>query len=436
VQNLRNGMSTRSAPQPPAAYYPGMSHQQLYDAVTKNVSAGQIGSTASSWDQSSQDLIDASQSTASQALASSEQNWQGQAGNAARSAVAGLANQVGQAGQAAQVSAQLYQQQSDALSTATHTVPPPPAHPFNVAAAQQQLMATTNPFDFVALAHQDQAQFAAQQAAHQQAVTVVSGYDRVVSQTSQNQPGYAPAPPVASPGHSPSGGTQTLSQAATGGGGSSAPRLSNSRPSGSSAAAAAHGSSFTGATTPPVQSPGSLPGSTTTGTSDYTGTSTGSQPGTGWAPGGPGSGQSPTGPATGAPSGPGDVGVIPPMGGMSAGGGADIVRSGPGFGGGYGSGGGAGFGPTGSGGAGSGANGGGTGARSGVGAGAEAAEQNAVEEGAASSRSGAGMGAMPGGRGGRGEGDREHKRADYLQEPDVEGIFGTDQYVAPPVIGE
>jgi hypothetical protein len=128
--------------------------------------------------------------------------------------------------------------------------------------------------------------------------------------------------------------------------------------------------------------------------------------------------------------------VIPPISGMPAGGGADTVRSGPGFGGGYGSRGGGGFGPTGSGGVSRGATGSGAGARSGVGAGAEAAEQNAIEEGAAGARGGTGMGAMPGGRGGRGEGDREHKRAAYLQEPDVDGIFGTDQYVAPPVIGE
>jgi hypothetical protein len=128
--------------------------------------------------------------------------------------------------------------------------------------------------------------------------------------------------------------------------------------------------------------------------------------------------------------------MIPPMGGPLSGGGADIVRSSPGFG----SGGAGGFGPTGPGSLGEGssgsANGGGSGARSGVGAGAEAAEQSAIEDGAAGSRGASGMGAMPGGRGGRGGEDGEHKRPDYLQEPDVEGFFGTDQQVAPRVIGE
>jgi hypothetical protein len=42
---------------------------------------------------------------------------------------------------------------------------------------------------------------------------------------------------------------------------------------------------------------------------------------------------------------------------------------------------------------------------------------------------------MGAGRGGKGQGDGEHKRAAYLVEADPDSIFGTDERTAPPVIG-
>jgi hypothetical protein len=41
---------------------------------------------------------------------------------------------------------------------------------------------------------------------------------------------------------------------------------------------------------------------------------------------------------------------------------------------------------------------------------------------------------MPRGSG-KGE-DSEHKRPNYLQNPDPNATFGSDEYVVPPVIGE
>ncbi|MFB9305311.1 hypothetical protein ACFFUZ_42650 [Kibdelosporangium philippinense] len=43
------------------------------------------------------------------------------------------------------------------------------------------------------------------------------------------------------------------------------------------------------------------------------------------------------------------------------------------------------------------------------------------------------MGAVPGK--GQGSEDEEHERASFLQEPDPESVFGTDEITAPPVIG-
>lgn len=44
------------------------------------------------------------------------------------------------------------------------------------------------------------------------------------------------------------------------------------------------------------------------------------------------------------------------------------------------------------------------------------------------------MGPMMGGRGAKGEDDKEHKTAEYLQEADPDSLFGSDQQTVPPVI--
>jgi hypothetical protein len=451
VLSLRNGLDTRSAPQPPGTNYAAMSHQQLYDAVTQNVDAGQIGNTAAGWDQSSQDLIEASQNNASQALAISEQAWTGPNAEKARASVAALANVVGQAGQASQVSAQLYKQQAAALQTAKNSIPVPPAQPFSAATARQQLMTVTDPLQAANLAAQDHAQFAAQQAAHQQAIEVVSNYDKVVAQTSQNQPAFAPAPQVAKPGGGPSAGTPNLPGGAGGaGGGNGAPHLGNAMGGGWSAPTS-HGGASGGnsappslgapaAAGPPIGTTGG--GSGGTGLSGFPGAPTpGGQSGVGpggssGVPGGgsTGFGQSPTG--QGLASGSGDPGLIPPMGGMPVGGsGGTGGAGGLGSGGGYRAGGG--FGPGGSGSSGGSGGAGGSGARSGVGATGAAAEESAMGGEAAATRGGGAVGGgMGGGRGGKGVEDGEHKRASFLLEPDPNAFFGTDEKTAPPVIGE
>lgn len=77
----------------------------------------------------------------------------------------------------------------------------------------------------------------------------------------------------------------------------------------------------------------------------------------------------------------------------------------------------------------------GVGVGGGPGGGAAAAAQ-AAKAGAGGGRGG--MGGMAGAGGGKGQGgeDKEHKRADFLQENDPESLFGTDEKTAPPVIGD
>jgi hypothetical protein len=420
VMSLRQGLDLRSAPEPPTAFYPGITHQKLYDSVTDSVDPGQLGGMASVWNQTSEELLDASQSNASNVLASSEMAWEGSAGEAARAAVAQLANTAGQIGQAAQVSAQLYQQQSTALSYAKNSVPEPPAQPFNAVSAAQRLATVTDPVRFMALAQQDHTQFVAQQQAHQQAARIVQQYDEVVTQTSRSQPAYAPAPQVAKPAPHPTAPSNATGSPEQDTGRHESTGISSvpSRSTGGSGLAVRHGSARS--TIPGSTRSPSRPVPSQTSTSAYVSPET-----------------PPSGSTEGHPSDTTSRGVPQPGGGSNAIGGSNVIgdTGGPGFGG-----------------ARSGAQRGvaarpgaderpgagerpGTGARSG--AGATAAEETPVERGVAGARGGtsAGEGMLPGARGGKGGEDAEHRRASYLKEPDPNEIFGVDEKTVPPVIG-
>jgi hypothetical protein len=79
----------------------------------------------------------------------------------------------------------------------------------------------------------------------------------------------------------------------------------------------------------------------------------------------------------------------------------------------------------------------GAGGRAGAGgmAAEEAAGRRGLAGGGRGGAGGMGGGGMGAGRGQGGE-DDEHERKSFLQEPDPEAIFGSDEMTAPPVIGE
>ncbi|WP_165912842.1 hypothetical protein [Tamaricihabitans halophyticus] len=215
-------------------------------------------------------------------------------------------------------------------------------------------------------------------------------------------------------------------------------------------------SGFSGNT--PGSSPGN-PGIGTTPGSDSPGSTVpGSTTPAGYAPPGSPSYNPAASANPGAGSGPGGMGFGPVGGGTGFGGGAGGSSTGSGIGTGAGSGlgggrlgggtgAGAGAGAGGSAGSGAGAGQPGAGARTGAGplgaGGAGAAGGGGLAAGglAAGGPAGGRAGGMPmagGMGGGRGQGgeDEEHQRASFLVEPDAEGVFGTDQLTAPPVIGE
>ena len=77
----------------------------------------------------------------------------------------------------------------------------------------------------------------------------------------------------------------------------------------------------------------------------------------------------------------------------------------------------------------------GAGSESGVGRGAVPGSAAAAEAAAARGGRGGAFGGLPAGGAGRRDDDAEHQRAEFLQEPDTEGLFDSDVLTAPAVIG-
>jgi len=73
------------------------------------------------------------------------------------------------------------------------------------------------------------------------------------------------------------------------------------------------------------------------------------------------------------------------------------------------------------------------GSRSGVGNGMSPGQEEAMQRAAAGASGEPGMGGSRG-QGKKGEEDKDHQTAEYLQEADPDAIFGTDQLTVPPVI--
>ncbi|HEX5494564.1 MAG TPA: hypothetical protein VFX70_08345 [Mycobacteriales bacterium] len=419
AKSLKQGLDLRSAPPAANVVYESIPHQTLYDSVTKGVSPSSVADVSDTWLQIGNKLTNL-QDTVAQAIASTEVTWTGQAAEGARHSIAKLGNHSGQAGKSAQLAGVLTAQQSEALTNAKNSVPPPPTTPYNPQAAQQQLQTITDPIAFAKQATADHQAAAAQQASHQQAAHIVAQYDHTVSQTSASMPAFAPAPKVVKSGGP---GPTPVPTVPTPGG----PPPVGSNPPGVPTTPGPVGHQPGNQPTDPGGNTFTPPGTLTTTTSSFTPT----------APVGTGMPLPGTGlPGVGLPGSTGDGSF------------GSFGTNGPGgfggFGGFGGAGGSGGFGSAGSAGSGGVGGAGGTdsgsagpGARSATGAGAgAAAEEAAMSEGSTAARGASrGMGAMGAGRGQRGQGDAEHKRPSWLVETD-EGIFGTDQMTAPPVIGE
>ncbi|HEX3783073.1 MAG TPA: hypothetical protein VHX38_25685 [Pseudonocardiaceae bacterium] len=422
-QQLSGDVQTQSAPSFSGHNYASYTATQLKQMVTTNMDPVTAGDASTAWTSIGNSYVQVSQSL-SQAVGNSEYGWQGSTGDATRDFMTGIAKWAGTAGQGAQLAGNRLAVQSEAATTAKNSVPTNPTEPPTGSDVASTML--DNFFNPAAGAAKLNAQFTQAASDHTEAVQAAQTYDSALASSGEKFPAFNTPPTF-----NPNAGSGTVTPTGGGSGVSGLNRAGNvSRGGGGSGgvvrSAPRGGGAPSGGQAPPNLTTPSSSSSTSTAGFQPGGTTSLPNTNPGQLPGGPG--------GSGGQNGLGwnpDSNIDPTFSGtlLGAGGGAGAIGGSGGFG----------SGPAGlSSGTGSvSAGAGGSGARSGIGSGAAGEEAEGGLGGAksASEPSEGGMAPRGGGKGKGGE-DAEHKRADYLLNSDPYATFGTDERVAPPVIGE
>jgi hypothetical protein len=191
-----SGMTTRQPPSAPAANYLGHSHDELYAMVTQGLDPGQLGAAAQAWTRLG-DAMTQFQDDVLQAVNTSSAEWQGPDGDAARGYLTGLANWVRQTGAGTTLAGSNAAVQAEAAATVKNSMPEP-VH-FDLDQAMTELGSTTDPLAVAGKLDHINSQYQAQQAAHRQAAEVVRVYDQTLTGPSAVQPVFEPPPALGGP---------------------------------------------------------------------------------------------------------------------------------------------------------------------------------------------------------------------------------------------
>jgi hypothetical protein len=400
-----------------------MTHEQMQQLVTQNNNPGVAYAAGDDWKNLGGQLREAA-ITLDAAINGSQSHWEGAAADLARAHLAKVRDWSADTAEYFHATGTAMHDQVDAAAKAKADMP----QPVDFDPAKMIEQAAGNPIAMLTLPVTMYATYEASTSAKDKAVQVMQTRDASLAQAAAAIPAFTP-PPDISDGSSAS--TQVASAGPVGAGGGVAAYHGTAGGGGGYTGGSYHPGAGGGGYTPASSVPGGggySPGQVGAAGGGGPTRIAGYDPGVG-GPGfnGPGYNAGP-----GGPNGP--------YGGGPGGGGAPGLGIAGGFGpggGGGGTGGGAGYR------GGAGAAGGSSSSTSSAkpGAGSQAGAGAMGEEGAGArggmgaaggNAGGAGMGA--GGRGGKKEEDKEHKRPTFLVETD--DVFGDGQMVAPTVIGE
>lgn len=412
----------RSVP-PQTANHAAIEHSQLKQ-WTDDADPETSQAFADEWTRTGSVLTDAAESLKRAAMGT-EAGWAGEAADAMRARLGQIAAWSGGTGAQISGGSQTISRQSEAADAARRAMPDPISYnPGDIIrdAPGNGLLA------LVALPQLIHQRYEESNAAHDEAVRVVSERDNTMS-SAAGQVSLFQAPPRldgsgdgepgdGGPGSGGPGPGGPGAEPAPRGSGGDAPRRGDPGSGGAPSGDGPGGGAPGGGGVPRGSDAGGAPAEITS-----PGAVTPREPvGVGGA-GAPAHGAAPgVGPGFGPVGGLGGFGEPGESGGRSRGLG------------GFGRGGGAGIGEGGAGGRGAAGEGGARGV--GPGAGKALPGSAAAEAGAVRGGRGGPAGAMPmGGAGRRDEDDAEHQRPEFLQEPDPDGLFESDVLTAPSVIG-
>lgn len=400
---LEKGAEYRALGEAPDPDYQGYSHEALKKMVETRNDPGQVGTIGSSWTKLGNAFVELSDAL-HKSVTTSASEWQGTGADGARDFTGSLSKWFNTVAQGAQLAGNRLTAQAQLAADIRNGLPAPVA--FSMTDAMQQANAQTDPVAHQQAMSQMRENAAAQEAARKQAAEMVAKYDKALIDYAATMPAFSPPPTMAGPGSGRNVVTrfdsdqsqgkrdvlteQEQNQPLT-------PRqqteIPGQRPEQRIPAGPVPDTRVP--TSPPSIQPDIRTGQqgySTPAISPFTPSPALSSPYTSFGPTGTG------GPATGfTGAGPANVFAPPP---------ANAAQPGPG-------------------------------GRAGVGPMAPERATTAARPGAASpgARGMAGMGGVPAGQA-RQDDEYEHRRPDYLVEPDPNAIFGVDQHTAQPVIGE
>jgi hypothetical protein len=437
AQRLGHEITTKAGPHTGGHNYLSYQQDELHQMVNSNADPESVNAQGQTYTDIGNDFAELTDAL-NKAVSTASVAWQGKAAAGGASFTTAMSSWHGSTAQGAQYAGTQMFEQSQALSQARASMPPPVATP-TVGDLQHALM-TYNPLDSASINTLDNLanQYDVANSNHQVMARVAQQYDAQLG-SSATLPAFS-APAQFNPNQpAPAGNSSSGATAGASGTGSGATSMKSAHGLSGASVGAASGYAGSGASggragsIPPTINPGqSAASGQGTPSQVPDGSTTAQGAGNYYPPTSTGQGAGGPGPSAGAgPMGGGGTGS--PYGAAPVGGAFGPVGGNPSYGGG-----GSGWGSTGSriGGGPGGSVPGQGGTRSGVGAGANAAEESALEGSAAGAR-GSATGAAGGLGGGRGRGseDREHRRPEYLMESDPDSIFGTDEKTIPPVLG-
>ncbi|MGH3627750.1 MAG: PPE domain-containing protein, partial [Sciscionella sp.] len=185
----------------PDTDYQGFDHDTLYSWLHEDFDPAGVHGTAQAW-QRVRDVLATQASELHQAVLASRAEWTGAAASRAQHHLSELGGWAQRTAEAAGQAASALRDQAEAATLAQHTMPEPAG--FTHSEGLAELRGETDPIAFTLRAGLLQQRAAHHQDVHQQAVDVMQGYHRNLSDAAA-MPGFdaAPGQPTPPPGDTP-----------------------------------------------------------------------------------------------------------------------------------------------------------------------------------------------------------------------------------------
>ncbi|MEU5259469.1 PPE domain-containing protein [Amycolatopsis sp. NPDC021455] len=187
-RTLRQAPETASGPDlrpstgMPATVWENVSHEQMTTEISTDANPAAVAESAQEWLRIGEELLLHERALA-RAVEDSRGDWQGPGGDAVRRHLTAVAHWLGTTGRGALLAGRQQQLQAQALEEARRRMAANPPVEFSAEAANARLQGITDPVEYARQLGEDTRVRQAREAAHAEAVRIMTEYDRTLAQT-------------------------------------------------------------------------------------------------------------------------------------------------------------------------------------------------------------------------------------------------------------